>query len=119
MHKAVIQARKCASHELIDKSCYKMALLVVLAGAAIYAVVRSANAKTATIMEGRTAPDITVTDLQGRVVSLSDYRGKPLLFNFWGTWFEPCVREIPLFDRSTSGERCGSSGLTSDNPEER
>lgn len=51
--------------------------------------------------EARTgaAPDFTVEDLEGNPVSLSDFRGKLVLLNFWATWCEPCVKEWPQFDR--------------------
>jgi peroxiredoxin len=43
---------------------------------------------------GKTAPDFTVTDDQ-RTVQLSQFRGKPVLLNFWATWCPPCVQEVP------------------------
>lgn len=42
------------------------------------------------------APPITSTDLEGRPVRLSDYRGKPVLVNFWASWCVPCRKEFPL-----------------------
>ena len=44
---------------------------------------------------GDQAPDFTLTDLGGRPVSLSDYRGKVVLLNFWGTFCGPCRTEMP------------------------
>lgn len=35
---------------------------------------------------------------QGSAVRLSEFRGRPLLINFWATWCPPCIEELPLID---------------------
>lgn len=50
------------------------------------------------LAEGDVAPDFSLTNLEGQVVSLSDYSGQPIMLNFWGTFCEPCVIEMPLFE---------------------
>lgn len=41
--------------------------------------------------------ELEVTDISGKKVNLNDYKGKPLVVNFWATWCGPCMQEIPDF----------------------
>ena len=49
-------------------------------------------------MRGKIAPAFTLTTLDGKKVSLSDYKGRPVLVNFWATWCGPCKIEMPWFE---------------------
>ena len=42
------------------------------------------------------APSLKLHDLKGVPHALEDYRGKPVLLNFWATWCVPCAAEMPL-----------------------
>ena len=50
---------------------------------------------------------VALPDSNGKIHHLADYRGKPLVLNFWATWCEPCRREIPLLE-TLHQERGGS-----------
>ena len=45
------------------------------------------------------APDFTLEDMQGKKVSLSDFRGKIVVMNFWATWCPPCIEEMPSMEK--------------------
>ncbi len=45
------------------------------------------------------APDLELTDIEGKRWSLASLRGEVVLLNFWATWCPPCVEEIPSLGR--------------------
>jgi thiol-disulfide isomerase/thioredoxin len=53
-------------------------------------------------------PDVTMPDSNGTPHKLSEWKGRPLMVNFWATWCDPCRREIPLL-KSLRHERSGES----------
>jgi peroxiredoxin len=49
---------------------------------------------------GMPVEDFHLTDLEGKPQSLSQYRGKIVLVNFWATWCKPCTTEMPAMQAS-------------------
>jgi len=45
--------------------------------------------------QGFLAPEFTLTSLNGDIVSLESFRGRPVLINLWATWCPPCEAEMP------------------------
>ncbi len=48
---------------------------------------------------GAPAPDFTLKDLSGAEVALSSHKGHVVLVNFWATWCNPCLIEMPAIER--------------------
>lgn len=74
-----------------------LALMVVAIVFTIYT--NLTKEKTALIQVGDDAPDFALVDMNGEKHQLSDYKGKGVFLNFWGTWCKPCEREFPLMDK--------------------
>jgi peroxiredoxin len=75
----------------------RQATLVREGGGSAITVNQSPDDGSATSLVNKPAPSFTLVDLNGKKVSLSDYRGKAVLVNFWATTCGPCKIEIPWF----------------------
>ncbi len=73
-----------------------LVVILVLGGFAV----SSAFKKPEVPKEGSTIPDLPLQQLNGSVVKLGDYKGKALVLNFWGSWCEPCEREMPTLQKA-------------------
>ena len=60
-------------------------------------------------VRGMAAPDWTLRDIQGHRVDLAQFKGHPIVLDFWATWCPPCRMEIPLWQQLQSQYR--SQGL--------
>lgn len=57
----------------------------------------SSDEIAAEVKDSNIAPDFTLLDLNGQAHTLSDYRGKVVIIDFWATFCRPCIYEIPHF----------------------
>lgn len=73
-------------------------ILILLIGALGYTLYSNFFVSKEKVKEGSKAPDFVLTDLEGNEHQLSDYKGKGVFLNFWGTWCKPCEREMPYMD---------------------
>ncbi|EIT86547.1 thiol-disulfide oxidoreductase [Fictibacillus macauensis ZFHKF-1] len=75
-------------------------LLLVIALAVGYTLYNTVFKDTSgNVQVGDQAPNFELTTLNGEKVKLSDFKGKKGVFlNFWGTWCDPCKREMPYME---------------------
>jgi cytochrome c biogenesis protein CcmG/thiol:disulfide interchange protein DsbE len=87
-------------------------LLAVSAGMALVAANRPSSSvwvASGHAIVGGTSPNFTSQDLAGTKVSLSDFRGRPVLLSFWATWCTVCHEELP--ELQTLQNRYRAAGL--------
>lgn len=80
------------------RSITRGVILIVLVAAIAYTIYSSATKEKAELLQvGDEAPNFELVDLYDSNVKhrLSDYEGKGVFLNFWGTWCEPCKKEMP------------------------
>ena len=57
------------------------------------------------------APDFQLSSLDGQAVSLRDFRGRPVMLNFWATWCGPCQLEMPFIQEIFEDSEFAAKGL--------
>lgn len=71
--------------------------VLIIGGYAIFQTFQNDTSKM--IKVGEAAPAFRLADMNQEPLALSDFKGTPLVVNFWGTFCEPCIREMPSFQK--------------------
>ncbi|MFF2456455.1 thiol-disulfide oxidoreductase ResA [Peribacillus simplex] len=74
-------------------------ILLLLGAALVFALYTNfTKDKNESLRKGSDAPNFVLTDMKGKEHKLSDYKGKGVFLNFWGTYCKPCEYEMPYMD---------------------
>lgn len=77
----------------------RVAVLGLLLVALVFALYSSFVKDPDAVKVGKAAPNFSLQQLNGPALTLSDLKGKGVVLNFWGTWCEPCKKEMPALQR--------------------
>ncbi|PKF88788.1 thiol-disulfide oxidoreductase [Bacillus sp. BA3] len=74
-------------------------ILLLLGAALVFALYTNfTKDKNESLKKGSDAPNFVLTDMEGKEHKLSDYKGKGVFLNFWGTYCKPCEYEMPYME---------------------
>jgi len=81
-----------------------MLIVLIMVGAGVIVLLQTKDSSfnlsgKPRLGKGVPAPNFTLPGLDGKMVSLADYRGKVVLLNIWATWCPPCVEEMPSMEK--------------------
>jgi len=96
----------------MNRTCLKLTMLVLpllamlLPNCIVYG---QARAELQPESNRQAAPELNLTDSDGKIVELKEYRGKIVMLDFWATWCHGCKTEIPWF--AEFQRKYGANGL--------
>ncbi|MGO4880900.1 MAG: TlpA family protein disulfide reductase [Bryobacteraceae bacterium] len=71
--------------------------IAVLSALLVFVLYKSIHERIINV--GDSAPEFSITTDSGRTITASDFGGRLLVLNFWATWCQPCVEEVPSLDQ--------------------
>jgi cytochrome c biogenesis protein CcmG/thiol:disulfide interchange protein DsbE len=71
--------------------------IVLLSAVLVFVLYSSIHERI--VVAGDSAPNFTITADNGRTITTSNFGGRLLVLNFWATWCQPCVEEVPSLDQ--------------------
>lgn len=80
---------------LVNRRGLNMGLAALAAGLLVYTMAGRARTPRPPVKEGAQAPALRLTDVAGQSATLAQYRGQVVLLDFWATWCDSCVLEVP------------------------
>jgi len=82
-----------------NRTYIRVAVLGLLLVALVFALYSSFVKDPNAVKVGKAAPNFSLQQLNGPELALGDLRGKGVVLNFWGTWCEPCKKEMPALQQ--------------------
>jgi thiol-disulfide isomerase/thioredoxin len=94
------QARRRATARARRNRRIAVAGVIVLLAVVLIAGSNAPSSDEGDVATGGAAPeDVTLTMLDGTTGSMADYRGRPVVLNFFASWCAPCLAEMPGFEQ--------------------
>lgn len=93
----------------MKKSFISIAVIVVLVAITLFLNLSKTNTSDSAanvdgletkVATGYLAPNFTIEHVDGKKISLSDFKGKPVFINFWASWCPPCQEEMPFIQKA-------------------
>eukprot|EP00130_Batrachochytrium_dendrobatidis_P008523 XP_006683398.1 hypothetical protein BATDEDRAFT_28911 [Batrachochytrium dendrobatidis JAM81] len=96
------QTKKNKKNKKRNRLILRTSILAVLLSAVVFALVSNLRADNTVYQVGDRAPDFKLKQINKNneleYVQLSDFEGKGVMLNFWGTWCKPCEAEMPYME---------------------
>ena len=77
----------------------KQILTIILLACTLFVNAQNKEAESTVVKLGQQAPNFSFKDESGKIVSLTDYKGKLVMITFFATWCPPCRQELPVIQQ--------------------